>query len=190
VISLLQGGDLNLAVVSDTHRNLSMFRRAVGSIISRRPIDLFIHLGDDYEDAEVLDEFELDYVRVPGVFSDYYTDTSVPNRRIEEYEGWRFLLTHTPESHPNDLQKDIKPEDAISQKQVDVMLYGHLHTPEILRKDGVLFVNPGHLKEVDKKGFEPSYALLRVRGEEIAAEIIGAREGNCILSRMFKREGT
>lgn len=176
-----------IAVVSDTHGNLDGLRAAVREIISGDKIDLFIHLGDNYEDAEVLDEFGCDYLRVPGVFHELYADGRVHNRLIEEFEGWRFMLSHTHESHPHDLAGDPRPELLAASGQVDVILFGHLHAPSIETEKGVLLVNPGHLKTADKRGFAPSYAVLDVEWGRIEARILEAGSGNVVKEISFKR---
>lgn len=176
-----------IAVVSDTHGNLKGLRSAVRDIASRDKIDLFIHLGDNYEDAEVLGEFEYAYLRVPGVFHDLYADARVPNRIIEEVEGWKFMLSHTPESHPHDLSGDPRPELLAAAGKVDVVLFGHLHVPSIETENGVLMINPGHLKDGDKRGFPPSYAVLDVEPGRIEARILEAGSGDMVKEISFKR---
>jgi putative phosphoesterase len=174
-------------VVSDTHGNLGGFRKTVSDILACDRIDTFIHLGDDYTDAEVFDEFDATYLRVPGVFSDYYVDRNVLNRVVKEIEGWRFLLTHTRQSHANDLKKDLTPEELISERQVDVVLYGHSHIPEIDQNNGILFVNPGHLKVEDKKGYVASYAVLDVTRDEIIARLVEVGTGKQIKGLKHRR---
>jgi putative phosphoesterase len=185
-----RGVGLTLAVLSDSHRNLKGLREVVKAILARQSVDVFIHLGDDFEDAEVFDEFGCDYMRVPGVFSDHYADRSVPNRIITEFEGWRFLLTHTRESHPNDLRGDLKPEEVSGGRAVDVMLYGHSHKPDLTEKDGILFVNPGHLKTSDKKGFGPSYAIIEIDRKTIDAAIVDCASGRSVKEITFRKGGT
>jgi putative phosphoesterase len=176
-----------IAVVSDTHGNLEDLRAAVREITSRDEIDLFIHLGDNYEDAEVFDEFEVDYLRVPGVFHEIYADARVPNRIIEEVEGWKIMLSHTPESHPHDLPGDPRPEALVNSGKVDVLLFGHLHVPSIEVQSAVLLVNPGHLKSGDKRGFPPSYAILDVSDGSIEARVVELGSGALVKEISFKR---
>jgi putative phosphoesterase len=184
---LNRGCGLKIIVVSDTHGNIGGLRQAVRDILSTGDIDLFIHLGDDYDDAGVFEEFEQTYLRVPGVFSSFYADRSVPNRRVEDLQGWRFLLTHTVTSHANDLPDDLKPEALIAGKQVDAVLYGHTHRPELADKNGILFVNPGHLKTEDKKGHSASYAILDISGNEIKGRIVELAGGRTLEEIEFKR---
>lgn len=176
---------MKLAVMSDTHGNTRRLRETVKSILARHSIDLFVHLGDDYRDAEVFDEFDCEYVRVPGVYSDYYANKSVPNRILRDLEGWRFLLSHTDASHSNDLGADPRPEDLIAAGRVDVLLYGHSHEPHISTKDGILYVNPGHLKEEDKKGRHASYGLMDVDRNSIKVRIVEAEDGKTLQEISF-----
>lgn len=178
---------MRLAVVSDTHGNLSGLRKVVHDILAGDKIDTFIHLGDDYKDAEVFDEFGAAYLRVPGVFSDYYVHRAIPNRIVREFEGWRFLLSHTRRSHTNDLKKDLKPEELIAEKQIDVVLYGHSHIPEIDQDKGILFINPGHLKDEGKKGGGASYAVLDIAPDEITVRLIDAGTGKQIKELKHRR---
>ncbi len=171
-----------LGVVSDTHGNVEGLRQAVSMMLEAAPIDLFVHLGDDYDDALIFEEYDRDYLRVPGVFSEYYADPSIPNRVIKEFEGWRFLLTHTDVSHANDLPSDLKPQNLIRAKQVDVILHGHTHIPRLEEIDGILFINPGHLKEKDKKGREPSFAIVEVVPDLLKARLVGLKGGEQIAS--------
>lgn len=173
--------------MSDTHGNANRLRETAKGILSSHKIDLFIHLGDDYDDAEVFEELGCEYVRVPGVYSDYYADNSVPNRVLRDFEGWRFLLSHTDVSHSNDLPDDPRPEDLTAGRQIDVLLYGHSHEPHIATKDGILFVNPGHLKEEDKKGSDASYALIDVSRDSIQAKIVKAKDNVILQEASFKR---
>jgi len=176
-----------IAVVSDTHGNLEGLRAAVREITSREKIDLFFHLGDNYEDARVFDEFEYDYLRVPGVFHDLYAESRVPNRIIEEVEGYKIMLSHTPESHPHDIAGDPRPEQMVASRRIDALLFGHLHIPSIEVKNGVLLVNPGHLKGQDKRGFSPTYAVLDISGDRIDARIVELGSGAVMKKISFKR---
>jgi len=70
------------------------------------------------------------------------------------------LITHTECCHENDLPDDIKPEELVSKKAVDVVLYGHTHIPRIEQRQSALYINPGHLKTEDKKGYPPTIAVV------------------------------
>jgi putative phosphoesterase len=141
-------------------------------------VDVIVHLGDDYDDVKVLsDHEETTMIQVPGVFSTYYQDPGIPNRVIEEWEGVRVLLTHTPETHENDLPADLDPTAVAARGEVSVVLSGHSHIPKVNMERGVIWVNPGHLKDDDKKGYPPTYALLEIIGTEIRVRIVDLYAG-------------
>ena len=150
---------MKLGIMSDTHRHIVNMCKAAKFLIGM-DVEKMIHLGDDYTDADEIGEREI--IRVPGVFSDAYQDRRIENRRVENFGGWRFLLTHTLASHPNDLPGDLSPEEVISTGRVHVALFGHTHKPEIYEESGMIFMNPGHLKNEDKKGFPPTFGYVEL----------------------------
>ena len=150
---------MQFAVISDSHgftdnvENLG--RRLIAS-----GMKLAVHLGDNWEDAQALEALGLEIIRVPGVFHEVYQDESVPNRLLTELGGLKILLTHSRRPHEKDLPGDGDPAEIARREKPDLVLFGHSHLPEISDEDGVLWVNPGHLKPEDKKGSPPSYALI------------------------------
>lgn len=161
-----------IGVVSDSHGHLENLRRAIKAM-REAGVDLIVHLGDDYDDVKALSGQEgAGIIQVPGVFSTYYQEVGIPNRIIEEWEGVRVLLTHTPEAHKNDLPTDLKPEEVIARGEVRIVLSGHSHIPKVKERGGVIWVNPGHLKDDDKKGYPPTYAILEIAGTEVRANIL------------------
>lgn len=150
---------MKIGLVSDTHKQIKNLNEAV-EYLKTLGVDVLVHLGDDYTDIEEIGE--IDVVRVPGVFSDAYQDTSIPNRIIAKFDGWRILLSHTITSHDNDLPNDLRPEELIEKRKVDAVFYGHTHIPDIKQDKGIVFINPGHLKDEDKKGFSPTFGFVQV----------------------------
>lgn len=161
-----------VGVVSDTHGNLDYLREAIRALLYEN-VDTVIHLGDDWEDTEVFDEFDIDSViRVPGVYDPEYADRKIPHRLIKDFSGWRVLISHTPTSHSNDFPDDLKPEFLCNQKKIEILLHGHTHIPAITRKEGILYFNPGHLKSQDKKGYPPSFGILKFTQDKVIARIL------------------
>jgi len=71
-----------------------------------------------------------------------------------------------------------------------VYLFGHSHIPLLEIKEGIFFINPGHLKDEDKKGYPPSFALAEFLEGGIVAKIIGFKTDEIIkkLSFVYKRK--
>jgi predicted phosphodiesterase len=59
--------------------------------------------------------------------------------------------------------------------------------PSIEVENAVLRVNPGHLKDGDKRGFPPTYAVLEVEEARITARILEAGSGATVKEVSFKR---
>lgn len=149
---------MKLLVVSDTHGNTEYLKTLVEK--SKNKFDILIHLGDDSPDIDVIDRASFRIIKVPGVYEAVYALQGTKRRLIETFDGVKTLITHTVKRHSNDLPNEPGPEELVHQNNVDLVLYGHTHIPDIKKVDSVLYVNPGHLKETDKRGCEPSYALV------------------------------
>ena len=163
---------MKIGVVSDSHGHVENLRRAFKAM-SEAGVEVIVHLGDDYDDVKALaGQPGPSIIQVPGVFSTYYQEPGIPNRLIEEWEGMRVLLTHTPEAHKHDLPNDLTPEEEVARGEVQMVLSGHSHIPAVKDEGGVIWVNPGHLKDDDKKGYPPTYALLEIADRQVRVRII------------------
>ena len=176
---------MKLGVLSDTHKHIVNLSKAV-SWLKSKGVDRLIHLGDDYADFDELGE--RDVVRVPGVFSDFYQDKKIPNRIIQNFAGWRFLITHTVTSHANDLPGDLKPEPMIDNQEVRVVLYGHTHIPMIKEEHGIIFINPGHLKNEDKKGFPSTFGYIELTIDRLLAQIYRLQDHSILIEERFRKK--
>lgn len=152
---------MRIGVMSDSHGEIVNVRQAAEQMCGLG-VDVIIHLGDDYDDASSLPGDRVSVIKVPGVFSAYYKQPAISNRMVLRLDGIRVLITHTRESHANDLPSDLKPEELIADRIVDVVLHGHTHIYDIGEESGIVFVNPGHLKRKDKRGRKPTFAVLDI----------------------------
>ena len=80
------------------------------------------------------------------------------------------MMTHSPEVSKFDLPGDLD-SGGVPQEWTYV-LYGHTHVPDIREKEGVLWVNPGHLKAHDRRGYPLSYALIHLTPPLIDVKIL------------------
>jgi putative phosphoesterase len=172
-----------VVVMSDTHGELDNLKSILPRIREINP-DLVMHLGDNYEDAELLRDFPL--LRVPGVYESYYSKPEVPNRIILNLSGWLSLLTHSHLRHENDLPWDPDPQDLVRRKAVDLIIHGHTHIPRAELIEGVVYINPGHMKKEDKKGYPPTFSLIEAE-EELKVRIIEL-SGRVMLEKSFTRK--
>jgi putative phosphoesterase len=162
---------MKLAVFSDSHGDTKYLETAASHAIYRGRAEVLIHLGDNYDDASVLTQFNRRLLRVPGVFAPEYQNPSVANRIVETFGPWSVLISHTSQKHPNDLETDLDPAELIRSRAVHIILHGHTHEPRIVEEGGVWYVNPGHLKRQDKKNHPASFALLDLTDSSAAVQI-------------------
>lgn len=177
---------MKVIVVSDSHGETENITR-LSRIAKDEKAEKVIHLGDDYDDADLLFDHGITVDRVPGVFSAYYTEKDIPNRKIIDINGWKVLLTHTRERHANDLVDDTPPEQYLREGSIHIVLYGHSHIPAIAIENGIYLINPGHLKSNDKRGYEPSYALLNIEKDSIDVSIRTLVSGKTKLREVIRR---
>lgn len=171
---------MRICVMSDSHEHVDNIR-AVFNATLKDKADYYVHLGDDYSDTEGF-RFHL---RVPGVYDEEYAMRGLKHRIVHNFDRIKALITHTERSHVNDFPSDLKPEDMIANKKIDLVFYGHTHEYAIKQENGVVLVNPGHLKTTDKKGFQPTYALLDIEERHIRIRIVGLN-GEVRLEKEFQ----
>ncbi len=164
---------MKIGIMSDSHGNIEYVRKAAEYVMEAE-VDYIIHLGDDYYDARILDILPVNVIKVPGVYEAVYQDASVPNRLVENIAGLRILITHTKDSHRNDLPHDKMPEEYIASRKVDIVLFGHSHSFCAKLEGGILMVNPGHLKTEDKRG-EATFALVDIN-KDVTVTILNMKQ--------------
>lgn len=168
-----------VGVVSDSHGNRKGLRRLAKRLKGLK-VATVLHLGDDFRDLAVLEGEGLQVLAVPGAYCPEYGRREIPNRLMVELAGVKMLLTHTPERHRLDLAGDPDPQDP--EPGVRLVLYGHTHHPRLENRGGVLWINPGHLKDRQDRGHPPTFALLRLSPEGVEVEIRRLQDGALILS--------
>ncbi|MFH2011087.1 MAG: YfcE family phosphodiesterase [Pseudomonadota bacterium] len=151
---------MKVGILSDSHGSLKNLEDAAKWLVENENVTTLVHLGDECEDTEILGQFKVRIIQVPGVFCSHYRDPAIPNRLIKNFAGNKVLISHTESSHKNDLPGDLKPEEVIDKNEVDMVWVGHTHILKIEESKGILILNPGHLQSNDKKGYLPSFGLV------------------------------
>jgi hypothetical protein len=177
---------LLLGVVSDTHGNIEGMRRLT-EMLRVKGASTLLHVGDDYRDVATLEQLGLEVLGVPGLWCREYGDPRVPNRLVVELNGVKILLTHTESRHKNDAPGDPDPQ-ALAQ-EVQIVLFGHTHRPALQERQGVLWLNPGHLKQWQDRGHPPTFALLTLSPEMVAIEIRRLEDDALVLQTIHRFKG-
>jgi putative phosphoesterase len=175
-----------LCICSDSHGNKNNIKKVI-SQIQKIDIAFILHLGDDYDDANLFVDSGYQVLRVPGIYGEKYQNPKIENRIFFPCEGWRLFLTHNQKSHENDLPTDIHPETVINEKKADIFLYGHTHEPEIKKEKGIIFINPGHIKSNLDRGHAPTYIILECNESKIRIKLIDLLTENVIEEKNFRK---
>jgi hypothetical protein len=157
---------MKIGVLSDTH--VPAVVRALPPVIYDifKGVDLIMHAGDITE-LSVLDELRTiaPVEAVAGNMDDSEVHSRLPQKKILALGRFSVGLIHG--KYRIDIQKEMIRKEF---DNVDLIVYGHSHTPFWGKVDGVYFLNPG--SPTDKR-YAPynSVALLKI-GDELKAEII------------------
>ncbi len=152
---------MKIIVLSDTHGNYPL---AIRAIDQAGEVDYTVHLGDDMEDARIIEAgAEVPLVKVPGNCDHGATE---PRDLLRTFGGKKFFITHGDRYYVKAGLSRLLQE-ALAES-VHVVLYGHTHVASIEMIEGILFVNPGCFT---KEG-TGSYAAISIRSGTLTAEIV------------------
>ncbi len=132
-----------IGVMSDSHDNLTMIRRAV-SIFNDASCDLVVHAGDFVAPFAVRELVALN-ARFKAVFGNCDGEKTGLKMAIEpigeiqeapfafSHAGKEILLCHL----------DFPVSKHVASGQYDIVIFGHTHKSEVNKKGRTLAVNPG-----------------------------------------------
>lgn len=131
---------MKILVLSDSHSARSFMRLCV----ERLSPDAVIHLGDHYDDGQILQEEypNLRLYQVPGNCDRYRTPPFVQEILIQRVCGVNLYMTH---GHIHKVKSGNGALRAAARIcDADAVLYGHTHRAECFREDtGMWVMNPG-----------------------------------------------
>ena len=131
---------MKILVLSDSHSAIAFIRSCVDAV---RP-DALIHLGDYFDDGQVLaEEYPgIPFYQVPGNCDRYRCPMGAQEIRIEPVLGVPLYMTHG-HRHNVKLSTARLIRDARESRSAAV-LYGHTHMAECRQEpDGMWVLNPG-----------------------------------------------
>lgn len=150
-------GQKVIGLISDTH---GLIRPQ--ALAALKGVDLIIHAGDIGK-PEVLQSLKAiaPLVAIKGNVDKNGWVKSLPETKALKIGAARLYVIH------NVKELDFAP----AARGFQVVISGHSHKPSVVRRDGVLFVNPGSAGPRRFK-LPVSVARLRVDGGHITAELV------------------
>ena len=156
---------MRIAVLSDTHlREGKSLPRFVWEHLTQ--IDMILHAGD-LTHIGLLEELAcIAPVRAVRGNCDGW-DVTLPDRDVIECGTWRIGLVHGNVGKGNSTPERAYNE--FKETPVDLIVFGHSHTPFIEWRNGILLFNPG--SPTDKRR-EPQYSfgLLDIQQGQVNAK--------------------
>lgn len=156
---------MKILVLSDTHGDI---KKAEEAIRQNEDVDLIIHLGDYFRDAQKLSsmfpEIPIEYIYGN---SDFLIE-NVPAEKTLEYCGKRIFLTH---GHRYSVKWDYsKLEKKAEEIHADLLLFGHTHIAEVVEKHGRYLINPGSISD-PRSNCSESYAIIELKDNEVTPKL-------------------
>lgn len=144
---------IKIVLCSDNHSHLSVLQ----DIVSKNSnADYYWHLGDS--ECYKIDDIK-PFISVMGNID---FNTELPQYRILEVGGHRFMLTH---GHKQSGGLEILSKYG-KDNDCDVVLYGHTHRPNDCVIDGIRLINPGSCFN-NRNGLGPTYCILKIDDDGI-----------------------
>ena len=159
---------MKILVMSDSHASVQFMRHCVKTL---QP-SAIVHLGDHYEDGEVIKEEnpQLPFVQVPGNCDRFRCPYGLPEIIQCSFGGVRFFMTH---GHTHHVKMGTGALEADARRSgAQVVLYGHTHKAECRYEDGLWIINPGACG-----GWGGSVALIQTEAGQVSAQILRSGEG-------------
>jgi hypothetical protein len=162
-----QETEILIGVISDTHvpTRAREVPRKVFEIFEG--VNYIIHAGDLVQ-LQTLRELE-EVAPVVAVYGNMDTDEvreRLPKINSIEVYGWKIGVIHDSFAP----WKMGKMENIAKENGFDVLIFGHTHRPLVKEGGNILYINPG--SPTNPLFTRPSVALLKIRKDNIKAEII------------------
>jgi putative phosphoesterase len=156
---------MKIGVVADTH-SLEVPKQLVDDF---KKVDLIIHVGDfccpeDFKFFKDIKETKAVYGNMDGA----NLRKVLPEKQILEIESVRIGLFHG-EGPAKNVLESVKQK--FKKDKVDMVIFGHSHTPLHTVIDNVLYFNPGSPNDITFAPYK-SYGMLNVNEGTIKAKII------------------
>jgi putative phosphoesterase len=153
---------MKIGIISDTHGYLP------SAVLKHfAPVDAILHAGD-IGDQGIISELELiaPVYAISGNIDSGSVLRNYPPTRVLELAGHTFFLIHHIVT-----EKLVRYELFRKKVQPDIIVHGHTHLPEVLRKSGILFINPGSVSK-PKQNQKGTIVLLEIDEQSVDPQLI------------------
>ena len=131
----------NILIVSDSHGRKNFLE----DLINSKNHDYIFYLGDGADRDIGTNIYDPSFIYVKGNCDNYYSD--FPLTQTLNIEGLKILITH---GHEQKVKYGLEYMlNFAKSKGYKLVCFGHTHKQVFMEKDGIIFINPGALKNGD-----------------------------------------
>ena len=154
---------MKIGVVSDTHRMHTFIDKIIPQL---KECDLIIHAGDNVIDSKYI--YKMTNVGIMAVKGNCDFE-DIEEELFFEIEGKNIFVCHGDYYNVKyDLsQLELKAKEVGS----DIVIFGHTHTPLNLKKDDIIYLNPGSLSLPRKVDYR-SFYIMDIENDDIKIDEI------------------
>lgn len=147
---------MKILIVSDSHGDV----RNIDDVLRRvKPIDMLIHCGDIEGSVDYLEKKAQCPTYVVQGNCDWGRDY-IEKDLVVDIGKMKAFITHGHRYGVN-----VSLDGLISEAKkngAEIALFGHLHVPMIEKKEGMMILNPGSIKEPRQEKRIPTYMLMEI----------------------------
>lgn len=156
---------MRILIVSDTHGRHDALEKVLSE---NKKFDKLLHLGDvEYEENYIRRIADCPVEIVRGN-NDFFSD--LPFEREFMIGKYRIMMTHGHTYRVSVGLSDIRKE--AQSRDIDFMMFGHLHRPILEQMDDVMLINPGSISYPRQEGRKPTYIIMTIdEKEEVSFEL-------------------
>ena len=160
---------MRIGIISDTHIPDKAKTIPAPILEAFKGVDMIIHAGD-LVNLSVLKQLKTVCSKVYAVYGNmdpHDIRSHLPEKEIITAGRHRIGVTHGCGAPGSLIEQTMK---VFKDDKVDLIIFGHSHSPTNENRDGIIFFNPGSATD---KIFAPfnSYGIIEINGE-IKAQII------------------
>ena len=161
---------MKIAVFSDSHGMCKYMLDETAKLTKSITLNYIIHLGDLVQDAQTLQK---KFPEIPVLYvygnCDFAYDRSKQEKELE-FDGKKFFILH---GDTRRVKYSLDGLQAVAaQKDYDIILYGHTHTPYKTYSNGAYIINPGSISFNRDGSNTRSYCVIDITGDTLDANIV------------------
>ena len=128
---------MRIGVISDTHKDIASARSVIKAM---GKIELLLHAGDYYQDAQILaKEFNVNLKAVIGNCDGY--NPNYPEEELFDIDDCKIYLTHGHKYRVKGGLQNLYYRGM--ELQANIIIFGHTHIPIYIIEGGIHILNPG-----------------------------------------------